>query len=260
MMLVGGLLAPASLIGCSVDPLELNGRRCPCVSGYRCDPATQLCVPVGQGVTGGSGAGAGGAGAGGADTGGGGGSARRLIFADEFDGDLDAWLSVGDGVWSVDQGEALQSNDESPLAFIYAAGTHPADVQIVAGMRKLTGEEPRAAYEITFRVTEEPVRQHYFCNWEPNAGRIVIMGSDGTSNFVLMQAEPQLPDDYDPLGTFTLNVEVTADQISCRVEEIPGASGTAVATPLFATGSFGLKTWRLATAFDFIRVYQIDPN
>lgn len=32
--------------GCSFDEVELSGKACPCASGWVCDPATLLCVPL----------------------------------------------------------------------------------------------------------------------------------------------------------------------------------------------------------------------
>ena len=29
--------------GCSIDPIELEGRRCPCAAGWLCDPDAGVC-------------------------------------------------------------------------------------------------------------------------------------------------------------------------------------------------------------------------
>lgn len=54
-----GLLFVAS---CSVDEIDLTGKACPCVDGWRCDTATNKCVEEGAGGASGGTAGASGAG------------------------------------------------------------------------------------------------------------------------------------------------------------------------------------------------------
>ena len=39
--------------GCTVDAVNLEGKKCPCAAGYVCDGVTDTCVP--EGKTGGSG-------------------------------------------------------------------------------------------------------------------------------------------------------------------------------------------------------------
>lgn len=38
------LLLPLMLVGCVLDEVPLEGRMCPCVGGFVCDEATNLCV------------------------------------------------------------------------------------------------------------------------------------------------------------------------------------------------------------------------
>jgi hypothetical protein len=38
-------LVSVTLGGCTVDPLELGGRSCPCVDGWTCDSTREVCVP-----------------------------------------------------------------------------------------------------------------------------------------------------------------------------------------------------------------------
>ncbi|MBW2524290.1 MAG: hypothetical protein JRI23_08955 [Deltaproteobacteria bacterium] len=264
-------------VACSVDEIDYTGLSCPCIAGYQCDSTTQRCVREGANTTTGTAGTGGGGGAGGASTGAGtagsgggpggqggstgGGASYPLVFSDEFDGDLSSWQELGDGVWSVQNGHAVQSADAVDLAFIYATGTFPDDLRIVSAMRQQSGSSG-GAVEITFRGTTAPTRSQYFCNWEPNAGRLVIMGTQGGSNFPLTTISPQLPVGYDPLGTFTLQVDVVGNHISCLVEEVPGAatSVTPQAPNILASGWFGLKTFQMAAEFDFIRVYDLSPR
>jgi len=41
---LGLLLAGFVVLGCSVDTVDLTGKRCPCAPGWRCDEATYRCV------------------------------------------------------------------------------------------------------------------------------------------------------------------------------------------------------------------------
>jgi len=49
LVVAGVVLGGAQLAGpaCSVEPIELDGKECPCASGWTCDEATQLCVRPG---------------------------------------------------------------------------------------------------------------------------------------------------------------------------------------------------------------------
>jgi hypothetical protein len=42
--LLGALLVVVSVDGCVLDPIELDGRACPCIEGWRCDETTERCV------------------------------------------------------------------------------------------------------------------------------------------------------------------------------------------------------------------------
>ncbi len=70
------------MTACSVEPVELGGKTCPCEDGWTCDPSSNRCIENGAGASGGTaGASTGGAsgavsgGAGGATSGGTGGTA-----------------------------------------------------------------------------------------------------------------------------------------------------------------------------------------
>lgn len=41
----------AGLLGCDQAPIDLTGKRCPCISGWVCDAARMVCVPARDGAT-----------------------------------------------------------------------------------------------------------------------------------------------------------------------------------------------------------------
>ena len=43
-MRVGVAFTAALFMACSVGPLDLSGKQCPCVDGYVCDPTSNTCV------------------------------------------------------------------------------------------------------------------------------------------------------------------------------------------------------------------------
>ena len=57
MRIFGGLAVVA--LACSVEPVDLRGKRCPCESPWVCDPATQICVEASGGASSGGSGGAG---------------------------------------------------------------------------------------------------------------------------------------------------------------------------------------------------------
>ena len=67
------MLSPALVVvtACSVDPVDLRGKSCPCDDGFVCDPVENVCVTTLDASVGGSSgtAGAGGTGALGGDGG-----------------------------------------------------------------------------------------------------------------------------------------------------------------------------------------------
>ncbi|MBK7579821.1 MAG: hypothetical protein IPI67_06390 [Myxococcales bacterium] len=105
---VATLSALALAAACSVDALDLSGKRCPCADGWVCDPGSNTCVAVGSsgGADGGDGGGTGGSGGsdggGAAGTGavagsGGGAGASGSGGAAGTGGATDAGADSGDG-------------------------------------------------------------------------------------------------------------------------------------------------------------------
>lgn len=278
-------LGSVAAIACVLPAYELGERPCPCIAGYRCEAATQTCVPD---------EGAGGASATvGTSTGTDAvvsnastaadassatdasastttGTPNELLFADEFDADTGDWLDVGDGTWSVLGGEKRQHISDARYTFSLLDGVAlPNDYEIVSRMRMIGGSNG-GAMEVTFRASPTGSGAQYFCNWEPTsetvppntrtAGQMLIMfGLSEDQSGVLAELDVDFTSsaDYDPLAPITMHARIQGDEIRCWIEEIPAATLT-VTTALFATGTVGLKNYEMSTAYDFIRVYALD--
>jgi hypothetical protein len=198
--------------------------------------------------------GGGSGGLGGAETDGSGGGA--LLFADDFSGDLSQWQAVGDGNWTVSDGEAQQTSPTASYSFMYVGAIDQADYRVVSRMRQVgSNNHLSGAVEIAFRI--EPTKPSlYYCNWEPNDGRMVLMYLDGADQDVMLEKLVTLPGAYDAYAWFTMELTIIAGQIQCRVLELPGSELIAPAAPLFSSGHVGLKTWRMSGSFDWFEVYS----
>jgi hypothetical protein len=205
------------------------------------------------GMGGAAGTAAGKAGAAGA---GGGGDAGAPIFFDDFSTGLSHWQQAGDGSWTAAGGEAQQTSPTASSTFMYVPVVNQANYRVSARMRQLgTDNAPGGALEIAFRI--EPAKPSlYHCNWQPNDGRIVLMYLDGVDQGYFAEKLVPLPGNHDVNAWFTLEITVVAAQIQCRVVELPGSDLAATASPWFASGHVGLKTWRMAGSFDSFEVYS----
>jgi hypothetical protein len=184
-----------------------------------------------------------------------------LLFSDEFDGDLAKWSTYGTGSWSVSGGEARQSDDTAALSFIYAPSTSTfTDFHLVSKMRMYMTSPAGGALELTFRVTTTPSLKQYFCNWEPDSGNFIIMYSMGVATTVLAQTTVNLSlvSGYSDVMPVTMHADVQGTKIHCFLEEIPSADLT-VLDSQFAVGSVGAKVYKIAGAYDYVRVYDKQP-
>jgi hypothetical protein len=254
----------AATQGCTFEDIDLTGRSCPCVASYVCDASRNLCVPAGQGgaATGGGGAGATGGGGAGATGGGGAGGGDTLLFSDEFDGDMSKWQVFGEPTWSVTAGEMRQTNPHAQLTLVYAPALDAlTDYRAVTRMRQIQGSSG-GAMELVFRVDVD-VPQYYYCNYEPNDGGFLLMGTDlaqpaGYDVQTMWVDIGSIPS-YDPMAWYTMVLEVQGMTMRCYLEEIAEATLTVGKPDLATYGSAGMKVWDMATAYDYFRVYSLTP-
>src|SRR5262249_17723451 len=115
------------------------------------------------------------------------------------------------------------------------------------------------AMELAFRLDAAMPRAQYFCNWEPYDGNFLVETSDANANvsvLVLKYIDPMTIPNYDPKMYVTMHVNVAGSTIHCWLEEVTDADIT-LSDPTHATGTFGVKTYAMGTAFDFVRVYSV---
>jgi hypothetical protein len=270
----GALCAAALfLVACTVPDVELEGRPCPCVEGYVCDEASSTCLRASGPVDAGSDApvlDTSVADTGASDTGAsdtsttdtmmsrdtGAGDADPGCWRDDFDSTgLPGWTVVG-GDWSQASGEARQSDDEANPSFMIAGElASTRSFRATTRMRQISGASG-GAMEICFRTNPADPGDQYFCNWEPNSAQMVLMrGFSDFGTMSLSELNLDLEDSpgWDPFRTFTMVLEVDGSSFRCWIEEVPGTEITAVDSSL-AQGAVGLKTYRMATAYEYLEV------
>ena len=198
-------------VGCSVPELDLSGKQCPCVDGYVCDTASQLCV---AGIDGGAG-----------NDGGstasclGSSTLNTLAFSDDFHSDFSKWMTTGDGVWGVSNNEASQSMATSGLAI--AAPTslvNLSNYRVEAKLHALSGAtNGRVGVGVRQIIS---TYESLSCSWEPDLGELHIrhtLGSSGDDSNVPAGMAVSIA----PTATVTMEVEIAGTQLRCCVREAP---------------------------------------
>lgn len=218
--------------GCTVPPLELAGKSCPCVSGYTCDTATNTCV-AGQTAS----------------------CLASPIGAERYSTSFDdfAGWTQGAGSWTVQAGTAVQSDRTSDFAYAFRPTLADSDYRIISTFRVLEqGTGDSVSPEISARVQLDGSGGQYHCNWDPFAGGFSIMYSASPiENGFLQQVFLnvfEIPD-YDPMAWFTMEFQVRGSRLDCCVRGVGGAAGF-VNDTRFATGAPGMKTFMTSAAYD----------
>ncbi|HEY1960500.1 MAG TPA: hypothetical protein VGH28_33045 [Polyangiaceae bacterium] len=260
-MRVWGCFVAGALVACSVDPVQLEGRTCPCVAGWVCD-GTNHCV-IADGSVSPEASDDGGADASDADAG-------NLIFDEEFDGGtLDTtnkWVVGGDGNWFIQNGLGEQSNGSSSTAILYAQGFATAtDYHIVTRMHSTgpfdAGQD--LAPEIAFRI--DPTQMAFGvvtnvrCNVDLQQNQLLIQATTTTLNTTLDTTNLPIPPNFDASTWFVLDAVVTGSAAKCTVTfdgNLPTVAVTTNQLPI-ASGPFGLKTYTTQAEFAYFRVYSV---
>jgi hypothetical protein len=247
---------------CRVDELDLEGKRCPCVTGWTCEVATDTCVrdpldatevdaPPNDGVIvdapidssidtidappGSSCLGP----AGGAS-----------LFSDDFN-DLIGWVVTG-GAWSATGGEALQTDTGGSLIYAYPAGASTFTDYRVASRARRTGGANTGSIEVLLRI-QAANDGHYQCVWSPASGalRIDWTRNNGSIGGTLAQMAVNIGaiPGYDALAPVVIEAQAQGTQLTCCVRDLTGASVT-VADTRYTVGSPGVRTRTQSAAFD----------
>lgn len=251
------LWGAALLSACSVDAVNLEGRACPCVSGYVCD-STNHCVLSGDaapsdGAPPGDSSDAGDAG--------------TLLFDEEFDGGtLDTtnkWVVTGDGNWFIQNGYGEQTNGNSSATLIYAKNfVAAADYHIVTRMHS-TGPFDAGhdlAPEIAFRIDPSQTKYNIPLNGRCNVdfqANVLYLQLTTSQNDVTVDTTPlPISSNFDQSTWFVIDAIISGGNIKCTVtiDNLTPVSVVGTNFPI-ASGSFGLKTYDTMAEFAWFRVY-----
>ena len=235
--LLGATSMAAFVIGCIVADFDPNGRLCPCLSGYTCDAALNVCVSASDSP-----------------------GQETLIFEDEFNGDLSRWRPVADaGAWRTMNGEAHETDPDAkaPLAVIGFANA--TDYHLVATLRLLAAPIADHAVSVIFRVPEDPSQPRSYCSWEPGTGAMQLLhftpsvGSGASDRQTCC-----LDAGSGALSPVTLHVRVRERNVRCWIE-IDGISRSSIEFDSLRVpnGTFGIASYFQPAAFDSFRAYAI---
>jgi hypothetical protein len=245
------LWSAALLSACSVDAVNLEGRACPCVSGYVCD-STNHCVASADASVDAPSSEAGDAG--------------NLIFDEEFDGGtLDTtnkWVVTGDGVWSIQNGYGEQTNGSTSATLMYAKNFVSAtDYHIVTRMHStgpFAGQD--IAPEIAFRVdpsgTKYNIPFNGRCNVDVQAYLLYLQITTSSTDTTIDSTPIPVPSNFDQGTWFVIDAVIKGNTIKCTVtiDNLTPVSVSGTSFPI-AAGSFGLKTYDTMAEFAYFRVY-----
>ncbi len=215
-------------LSCQIPSLELSGKACPCVDGFTCDEARNVCVE------------------------------GDLIFEDDFKGGLSKW-SIVRGDWSTNPNGALQ-RDPAVDAVMLATGFEAARYyRVETRFRRRTGGDEDGAMEIVVRFGSSGM---YHCNYEPGTGKLFFQREDSTGTISETIPAPVAGLPPDPDAWFTMNVELrpseSGERVGCWIDELPASARIDSGDPRglrYGAGTFGLKTWHKPAEFAFIKVY-----
>src|SRR5262249_30268499 len=122
---------------------------------------------------------------------------------------------------------------------------------------RVLGDAGGSAVEISFRV-DVATGDEWHCNWEPIPdadGTVYLrLQQQGSATAVDVPIDPAKTPPYSPFAPMTMTVKVTNNVVDCAVEEVVGAKASygLIGIP---RGTFGLRTYRVSAAFDYLRVY-----
>lgn len=253
------LAALVSLVAfgaCSVDDLSLEGKQCPCVDDYICNPATNTCqrdpltidAPGSDGIPP-------------ID------AVDAPLFAsclpgpagatliDEDFADLLGWQTRG-GTWSSSGVEAEQASTAIGLVYAFPDGSADmSDVRVASRMRLDGGT---GSMGLALRV--QPVNSgQYWCAWAPTTGllRLEWTRTDGAFGDVLAMTQVDIGaiPGYLSEAAVVVEAEAVGATLNCCVRDIAGATVTATSTR-YGSGGPGLRTETLAAFFDNFLVLQ----
>lgn len=229
---------------CSVPPVSLAGKQCPCTDGYVCDDLTNRCLATNDGGTI-------------IDSP----AATQCLpsAAGETEvyryGGAFGWTATS-GSWSGTANEIVQSSTSAQDSYAYptdASLANAADVRVLATMRPVNTGSGRPHLGIVLRAPSDPqMKDRYACTWSNDDRVLRIERYSGGSPTLLADATVG----GIPPASLTMEAAVTGDALSCCIREL-GAMARVTATDASITGGYpGLQTNRMEAAFGSFVVFR----
>ena len=239
-----GLLA--LLAACSVPPLSLEGKSCPCTDGFVCDTLTNRCLATNDGgviidspaatqclPSLGT-------------------EAEIYRYAGTFD-----WGNQG-GTWSGTATEIRQTDKMAETtSYRTSVDLNLANVHVLASMRETAeGNGGTPALGIVLRSSLDG-SSHYRCLWSAGQRKLYIERQDGggatmIGNAASVPATTMVP------ASFTMEASASGSSLSCCIREVAQARVTNVIDTALATGFPGLETARKAAVFGSFVVFKLN--
>lgn len=235
------LPAVALVAACSVPPLSLEGKQCPCTGDYVCDDLTNRCL-LGNGD------------GGIIDT-----PAATQCLAPlateselyRYTGMFD-WTDTG-GTWTGNATEIRQT-DEMANGFAYrtAANLNVANVRVISSMRETAqGNGGTPGFGITIRTTLDGAAR-YRCMWTTATKQLAIQREDAGG---ATPVGTPVTVTGTPPATFTMEVSAAGPVLSCCIRELATARITNVMDATIMKGYPGLEVQRKAMAYSSFVVF-----
>jgi hypothetical protein len=231
-------VAALLLLGaCSISPVSLEGKQCPCADGYVCDTPTNRCFPSN--------------GDGGiidslATTSCLGGSTTEIYrYAGTFD-----WIDPS-GTWT-GGAEIKQTSAQINNSYTFKTNAELSavkDYRVIASMRPIReGNAP--AYGIVLRAQLSPQdKSRYSCTFLPKTKQLLLESSGTVIGMVMVpDASTTMP--------LTMEARVVGSTLACCLREYPAAKLTGIMNADVAAGYPGLETNRMEAAFGSYAVTQ----
>jgi hypothetical protein len=241
------LLVLVALAACSVPPVSLEGKQCPCVeSGYVCDNVTNRCIPTNDGggiidtpaVT----------------------QCLPLVPETEiyrYTGMFD-WQSA-DATWT-GGAEIMQTSKNIQNSYAFKTNaelTAAKDVHVISSMREIKLGSGAPALGIALRAQlDTQDRSHYACLWSSKTREFYLELSQG-GNLSTLRVVP-VPGATALPTTITMEASITGSSISCCIREIAAARISGVMDATVPAGYPGVQTTRIEAAFGSFVVLK--PN
>jgi hypothetical protein len=241
-------IAIATTVGaCSVPPLSLDGKQCPCVeAGFTCDTLTNQCLRTNDG-------------GGIIDTpaatqclGSPAGETELYRYAGTFD-----WQTQG-GTWTGNATEIHQASATTQDTFAYRSAADlsaATNVRVIASLRQImpgTGS-PSLGIVLRAQLSDKP---RYSCEWSAK-DRELRIELHGTGSSTVLGTAPISPTATLPTS-FTMEAAVDGATLSCCIRELADARLTDIADPnnTLPQGFPGLGTNRMDAASGSFVVFQ----